>query len=186
MANGIVINFIGEINDKTTGILFFVLTNQLQSGVKEIRLNISSPGGLVFHAITVHNFILGLQDVTVHAHNLGQIDSAANVIFLAGKVRTASKAATFLMHPPKAMFNGPQAMSIEEMGERLEGLKSDETKMAGIIGACISKSPKEIIQMFKKRRTYSSEQGIELGFISRLEEYSVTPGQPTFTITNNA
>jgi len=96
----IFINFIAEISDKTSGNLLFILTDQIKSGIDKFHINISSNGGMVFHAVSIFNFLNGLEGVDVHTHNLGQIDSSANLIFLAGNKRTASKASTFLLPPP--------------------------------------------------------------------------------------
>ncbi len=181
-----IINFVGEVNEKTATQLFFILNNQLQAGNKDIRINLASPGGSVFHGITIHNFLAGLKGVNIHTHNLAQIDSVANVIFLAGKTRTANKVSTFFMHPPKAMFKGDQALSIHELKERHDGLKKDEEKLAEIIASHISKSPEEVLKMFQDRKVYSSVESKKLGFISSLEDFTAAPGIPIFTITNHA
>lgn len=180
------INFIAEINDKTSSLLMFLITEQLRAGVKNFHVNISSNGGGVFYAISIFNFLSGLKNVTIQTHNLGQIDSAANLIFLAGHKRTASKASSFLLHPPEISIQGQVALSfsIEALRERLESLQQDEIKMAEVIGERIGKDKKEILKMFKERKTYSSTDAKTKGFIQEIEEFVAEPGLPIFTITN--
>lgn len=180
----IYINFIADINEKTAGLLIYLLTEQLRAGEKNFRINLSSGGGLVFHAVTIHNFLKGLKDVHIHTHNLGQIDSGANLIFLAGKKRTASKSSTFLLHPPVMNFLQPAQLSIELLAERHQGLEKDQIKMAEIIADNIGKTTDEIINMFQERNTFSSDEAKKIGFISEIEEFVAAPGLPIFSITN--
>lgn len=184
----IFINFIAEINDKTSSLLMFLLTEQLRAGIRNFRINISSNGGGVFHAVSIFNFLSGLKDVSIQTHNLGQIDSAANLIFLAGHKRTASKASSFLLHPPQISIQGQGIMSfsIEVLKERLESLEKDQIKMAEIIAERIGKNTSDIIKMFNERKTYSSAESKDLGFIEKIDEFVAGPNIPIFTITNQA
>ena len=184
----IYINFIADINEKTSGLLIYLLTEQIRSGSKNFRINLSSGGGLLFHAVAIHNFLKGLKNVKIHTHNLGQIDSGANLIFLAGNYRTASKASTFLLHPPQMTIQsqGPAQFSIELLKEKLEGLEKDQDKMAEIIADNIGTSAKKVFQMFQDRNTFSSAEAMKLGFISKIEEFVASPGLPIFSITNQS
>lgn len=181
-----IINFVAGIDDKTSSLLLFLLTEQLRSGVNAFRINISSPGGIVFHAVSIFNFLNGLKNVNIHTHNLGQIDSGANLIFLAGRKRTASKSSSFLLHPPEMTFNGQGHFSIDLLKERLESLEKDEMKIAEIIADKIGKKQDEIVKMFRDRKTYSSLEAKELKFIIDIEEFVAESGVPIFTITNQA
>ncbi|MBU3925447.1 ATP-dependent Clp protease proteolytic subunit [Patescibacteria group bacterium] len=182
-----IINFVAGITDKTASLLMFLLTEQLRSGVSNFRINISSTGGMVFHAVSVFNFLNGLRNVHLHTHNLGQIDSGANLIFLAGQERTASKSSSFLLHQPELTIQGQGAnFSIDFLKERIESLEKDEAKMAEIIADKIGKTQQEVLQMFKSRKTYSSSEAKDLKFITQIEEFVAEPGMPIFTITNQA
>jgi ATP-dependent protease ClpP protease subunit len=186
--NTIYINFIAEINDKTTSLLLYILTEQLRAGVNSFRINISSGGGLVNYSVSIFNFLNGLTNITIHTHNLGQIDSGANLIFLAGQKRTASKASTFLLHPPQMNFQGQGLLgfSIETLRERLNSLEKDQHKMAEIISSKINRSTEDIVKMFNERKTYSSSEAKELGFISEIDDFVASPGLPIFSITNQS
>jgi ATP-dependent Clp protease protease subunit len=183
-----IINFVAGITDKTSSLLLFLLTEQLRSGTKNFRINISSNGGTVFHAVSIFNFLSGLKNVHIHTHNLGQIDSSASLIFLAGHKRTASRSSSFLLHSPEMMVQneGSSQFSIELLKEKLESLQKDEQKMAEIIGSKIGKSQEDVLEMFKNRKTYSSAEAKDLGFITEIEEFVAEPNVPIFTITNQA
>lgn len=186
----IYINFIADINDKTAGLFIYLMTEQIRSGSRNFHINISSNGGTVFHAVSIYNILHGLENVNIHTHNVGQIDSSANLIFLAGHKRTACKASTFLLHPPQMNFmqqgQGMVSLTIDTLNERLESLKKDQNKMANIIADSIGKTQAEIIQLFDKRITFSSEEALSLGFITSIEEFVARPGVPIFSITNQS
>lgn len=180
----IYINFVAEINEKTSAHLLFLLTDQLRSGVKKFHINIASNGGTVFHAVSIYNFISGLQGTEIHTHNLGQIDSSANLFFLTGHKRTASKASTFLLHPPQMNLAGNASLTIDFLKERVGSIEKDQIKMAEIIANKIGKTPDDVLAMFSARKTYSSTEALELGFIDSIEEYIGKPGVPMFSIMN--
>ncbi len=184
----IYINFVADINEKTASLLLFLLTEQLRSGVKNFRINIASNGGTVFHAVSIYNFLSGLKGVEIHTHNLGRIDSAANLIFLAGDKRTASPISSFLLHSPQITIQAQAAaqFSIETLSEILESLQKDEGKMIEIIAKKLGKSQKDIKKMFNSRKTYSPTQAISYGWVTGTEEFVATPDTPIFTITNQA
>lgn len=183
-----IINFVAGITDKTSSLLLFLLTEQFRSGTNNFRINISSGGGMIFHAVSIFNFLSGLKNVHIHTHNLGQIDSSASLIFLAGHKRTASKSSSFLLHSPEMITQsqGASQFSIELLREKLESLEKDEKKMAEIISSKIEKSQKDVLKMFKDRNTYSSAESKNLGFITEIEEFVAEPNIPIFTITNQA
>lgn len=177
----VIVNLIGEINNRTTTQFLFILSNQLQSGTKDFRINIPSPGGGVFHGITIYNFLIGLKGIVLHTHNLGQIDSVANLIYMAGNVRTASTTSTFLLHPPRAIF--PQgAYTIEDLRERVQGLESDERKLAEIIASRLTKPVKEVQEMFQLRKTYTSKEAKTLGFATKIEDFAASPDTPLYLV----
>ncbi|HOW24506.1 MAG TPA: ATP-dependent Clp protease proteolytic subunit [Bacteroidales bacterium] len=180
----IYINFIAEINEKTTSHLLFLLTDQIRSGIKKFHINIASNGGTIFHAVSIFNFLNGLEGAEIHTHNLGQLDSSANLFFLAGHKRTASKASTFLLHPPQMNVAGNASLTIDFLKERVNSIEKDQIKMAEIIADKIRKTPKEVLKMFQSRKTYSSHEALELGFIDSIQEYIGKPGIPMFSITN--
>lgn len=65
--------------------------------ITDIYLAISSLGGLVTEGLSISSLIRSLPK-TVTTHNIGQIDSVANVIFSSGKKRLTNQTATFMFH----------------------------------------------------------------------------------------
>ena len=77
--------FTAEINPTTVEKLTAVMVQAAKKLVKEVYLAISTPGGQVQAGITLYNTLSALPfDLTVH--NIGNVDSIGNVVFLSGEV----------------------------------------------------------------------------------------------------
>jgi len=76
--------------------------------VTELRIYISSKGGDTVAGFTAYNFLKSL-GVKVTTHNLSNVESIANVIFMAGSERIANPLSRFLLHPLHWGFSAPQA-----------------------------------------------------------------------------
>jgi len=76
----IYVNFHAPINAKTSQILMNVLAQQITKGENEIYILFSSGGGRVNDGVTLYNYIKALP-AKVIMHNIGVVDSIANVVF---------------------------------------------------------------------------------------------------------
>lgn len=74
----------------------------------ELKIYISSKGGDTVAGFTAYNFLKSLP-VKVTTHNLSNVESIANVIFMAGEERSANGISRFLLHPLLWGFAAPQA-----------------------------------------------------------------------------
>ena len=82
------ISFSAEIIPHTTESLIAVLANLVNQGVAHIYLTFSTPGGSVMNGMNLYNVMRGLPcDISIH--NVGNVDSIGNAIFLAGTHRYA-------------------------------------------------------------------------------------------------
>lgn len=180
------INFMANIDERRTSLLLTVISDYLKTGIKKITINISSLGGSVFHAVSLYNFIKGLKGIEVHTHNFGQVDSSANIIFLAGKIRTCSSAATFLFHGVKRIFYEKSAVNRQELKEHLESLNSDISKLAEIISINTNHSEKEVMRFFKKQKVFAAKEAKNWGLVKDIIDQTIPAGFPTIVITNQS
>ena len=74
----------------------------------EIKLYISSKGGDTVSGFSAYYFLKSL-GVKVTSLNLSNVVSIANVIYMAGEVRTANPLSRFLLHPLHWGFAAPSA-----------------------------------------------------------------------------
>jgi ATP-dependent Clp protease protease subunit len=91
------IAFIADVQTPQIAKLREALTNAVNTRVEEIQLFISSSGGNVSEGLNIAAFMKTLP-VRIVTHNIGQIDSIANVIFAAGSPRYAIQTSSFLFH----------------------------------------------------------------------------------------
>ena len=122
-------DLVGNINDE----LFHELHNAIVSqkeAIDHLHLNISSLGGSVSSAVTIYNY-LKKQNFLVTTHNLGETSSAAVLIYLAGKKRTAEKISKFIMHPIK--YNTNASLSYFQIEELLHTIDADIKNYGNIV-----------------------------------------------------
>ncbi len=104
------------------------IANALNEGFDELYILISSGGGNVYEGLATAAMIKALQ-IPVITHNIGQVDSVANVLFAAGKTRYANQNATFMFHGVSLNFE--KASFIEpQLKEQYDGLRGLRDKIA--------------------------------------------------------
>ena len=86
-----------DINASTAETLMAVVFQQMTQGVKIVHLLMSTPGGDVMAGINLYNVLSGLP-IHLITHNVGNVDSIGNAIFLAGKERYCCRHSTFMFH----------------------------------------------------------------------------------------
>ena len=122
------VSFSAEINPSTTESLIAVMANCANAQVKKVYLLLSTPGGSVMNGMNLYNVLKGMPfELTIH--NVGNVDSIGNVVFLAGKERYSTSSATFMFHG--VGFDIPPNKRLEEKDcrERLVGILSDQIRM---------------------------------------------------------
>ena len=77
------VSFSAEINPHTTESLLSVMANLVNQRVKAVHLLLSTPGGRVMNGLNIYNVLIGLP-IELVTHNVGNVDSIGNAIFLAG------------------------------------------------------------------------------------------------------
>lgn len=168
----IYIKFSSPINPQTSQILMNFLSDQINKGQKEFYFLISSPGGSVNDGVVLYNFIRALPAKIV-MHNIGIIDSIANVIFLASDERYANPASSFLFHGVGFDINQPQRFEEKELREKLAIIERDQKSIADIISERTKLEEKEVIEMFFRAKTKSPDEAKESGIIQGVKPASI-------------
>src|SRR5271165_2415692 len=146
------ISFSAEIVPHTTESLIALLGQQVNQGVQVVQLLLSTPGGSVMHGMNLYNVLRALP-VTLITHNVGNVDSIGNAIFLAGAKRYACPHSTFMFHG--VGFDVPQQMRIEEkfLRERLDGITSDQKRIGSVIEERTRIDKEAIARLFLEAQT---------------------------------
>src|ERR1700693_1709158 len=89
------VSFSAEINAATTESLISVMSNLVNQKVTTVYLLLSTPGGSVMHGLNLYNLFRGFPFELI-THNVGNVDSIGNAVFLAGSKRYAAPHSTFM------------------------------------------------------------------------------------------
>jgi ATP-dependent Clp protease, protease subunit len=103
-----VIHFNGPINLATTERIRRQCLTALKKKAEAIDLHFSSTGGATDHGFSLYHFLRSLP-VPLTVHNMGNVDSIAVIIFLAGDKRYACPHSRFLLHALKWNFDAGSA-----------------------------------------------------------------------------
>jgi len=150
-------------------------------GTGRIHLLISTPGGSVFHGISVYNYLRGLP-VELVTHNFGAVDSTGLVVFSAGKTRLSVPNARILMHGVSATVPGPAALTEDQLQESLKSLRIDASYIARIIAEHSRKTEKEIHEAMLVKTTFDPKEAIAFGLVDRIEPVEIPAGTNVYAI----
>ena len=161
---------------KVNKFIKFTIDAIQQHNPTEIYYLISSNGGDVDSGFTLYNFLLSLQSkMTITMHNIGTIDSIANVIFLAGQKRFAAPNASFLYHGIVMNFNtgGVGRTVLKENLSRLDGM---ETRMAETISMNSKLTTVELKEFFQQGEGKDVKFALEKEVIHEIKNPAVPKG----------
>ena len=176
----IYINFSAEINSNTSEALMNFLADQINKGEREFYILISSPGGSTTDGITLYNFINSLPGKVI-MHNIGIIDSIANVIFLAGKERYATLHSSFLFHGVAFNITQPGPLGEKELKEKIKIIERDQKLISEIIAERTKFPVEEIRKLFLEAQTKTPEEAKEIGLIQEVKDVKIPEGAKVFS-----
>jgi ATP-dependent protease ClpP protease subunit len=172
-----------EISIEKTKALMGICTEAVQQyGAKTLYFQFSSGGGHVDSAITLYNFLKSLP-CKIIMHNTGSIDSAANVVFMAGDERYAAPHTSFLFHGVSYGFGSE--VKYAQIKEGLSLLTIAEQKIAGILADNTKLSKKEITESFREGKSQSATFAKSKGVVSDLKDVDLPEGTPILAINTS-
>jgi ATP-dependent protease ClpP protease subunit len=150
-------------------------------GVREVYLLLSTPGGSVMNGLNLYNVLRSLP-VKLTTHNVGNVDSIGNAVFLAGQERYACPHSTFMFHG--VGFDVPAQTRLEEkpLRERLQSILADQKRIGAIIGERTRLKSRQIENLFKQARTKDANYAREVGIVDDILEATIPDGAPIFSL----
>lgn len=106
------------------------VSDLLAKGVKEVHVLISSTGGDVGAAVAGYNVLRALP-VDLSTYNLGDVDSAASILFMAGARRRCAPSSRFLFHEVRAGIREAD-LTRADLQDRVASVQSDIDRIKGI------------------------------------------------------
>lgn len=157
----------GGIDPNTAHQLVTWVNSQIFDGrVSKLTVFLSSIGGDVDSAIRIYAYLKGLP-IEVETIGFSQIDSAANTIFLAGKVRKALDGCRFFLHEGTFTI-GNQTASLHAHEETLTVLKELLKRNIEIIAVETKKDVKKIGDILKDGKIYSTKEALDFGIATEI------------------
>ena len=139
--------FTAEISPQTVESLIQAFSKIAEQNIPEVYFAFSTPGGEVAQGITLYNFLRGVP-FKLTVHNIGNVDSIGNAIFLAANTRYACEHSTFMFHG--VGFNQPSGRFEEkQVREMLDGISADQKRIGSIISEHTDISGNEVGELFR-------------------------------------
>lgn len=185
MEKALAIKFFAPVNEVSANALMNVLDQAINQGVNNVTLLISTPGGSVFHGLSLYNYLRGLPLQKLTTHNFGSVDSIGVVMYCAGQERFSSPQARFLIHGVSAGFQGSQNLEEPQLEERLKGLRIDIENIAKVVAANTGKTPEDVTESMLKRTTLNPDQAKDWGLVHSIKSDLFPAGTQVVSITVN-
>ena len=117
-------------------------------------------------------------------HGLGNIDSCAVNIFLAGNHRYATSDATFLLHGVSRTFGKDDSFTVEKLYSEFISLQKDQEKVISNILSNTNYSEKELKNDLAVGMTLNANEAKNKGIISEIKEYEICQETPYLQVSN--
>jgi ATP-dependent protease ClpP protease subunit len=174
------VSFSAEINPSTTENLIAVMANCANLKVKKVCLLLSTPGGNVMNGLNLYNILKGMP-FELTTHNVGNVDSIGNAVFLAGALRYACARATFMFHGVGFDMTNVH-LEEKDLQERLESLLNDQRRIGAIITDRTKISERDVADLFRQAQTKDANYALTNGIISEVREVNIASGIPIVSL----
>lgn len=166
--NELYVRFMAPVLPQTTAQLFQIVDRAIQAKVERLHFMISSPGGSVFHGLSIYNFLKGVPFET-YTYNFGSVDSIGVVIFCSGARRFSVPHARFLIHGVQFNVQGNAAFDEKGLEEHLKSLRIDQENIARVIADTSGKPLHKIEEDMNARTTLTPQQAKDYGLVHEIQ-----------------
>jgi ATP-dependent protease ClpP protease subunit len=175
------VSFSAEINVNTAEALIATIANLANQSVARVVLLISSPGGDVMSGMNAYNVLRALP-IELVTHNVGNVDSIGNAVFLAGEHRYACPGSTFMFHGVAFIAEAGKQFDEKLLTERLDSVLADQKRIGAIIEERSALTSKQIKPLFRDAQTKDAEWAVGAGIVHEIKDAEVPPGVPVIPL----
>jgi ATP-dependent protease ClpP protease subunit len=168
------VSFVRPINSDTASPLLNACNQVVNSGARQLNLLLSSPGGQIDPGFAIYNQLIALP-IELITHNIGSIDSTANIIFLCGIRRLSCANSTFLFHGIHWLFPSPTEVIKPKLMEIVSSLQAAENRMRDVIVSKSSLTIQEVDVFFAEGANKDAPFALSKGIIHAIEEVNIPP-----------
>ena len=171
------VSFSAEISQHTMEALLGVTGDLVRKKVSAVYLMLSTPGGGVMQGMTLYNVLRALPFKLI-THNVGNVDSIGNIVFLAGEERYSSPHSTFMFHGVGFDVNSPTRFEEKLLRESTNSVIADQERMAAILSERTGLKTDEIKALFLESVTKDPDYALSNGIIHGIRDIKIPDGAP--------
>ena len=164
------ISFNGSVNEEKVRAFITEIKNLVDKNpdATSLTIYISSPGGSVDIAVELFNFPK-LLDCKVRTVNTSYVNSAAIIIFAAGKERISLSHSSFYIHSITKNLNGN--FTADDLLREATEMSTNTDKVATILAGISNKHKSYWKRLMRKGCLLTSQKAKEVGLINDILEY---------------
>lgn len=171
------LSFSGEISPGSAQGLIATLSECCNQGVRRVYMMFSTPGGSVMHGMNLYNVMRALP-IGLTIHNVGNVDSIGNVVFLAGDRRYACAHSTFMFHGVGFDMDGKQRLDEKLLREQLETVHAEHKRIGAVIQERSRLDDSAVQELFLQQQTKDAIFAAEYGIVDEIRDVKIPPGAP--------
>ena len=171
------LSFSGEIGAGTSQTLIATLSECCNQNIKRAYLMFSTPGGSVMHGMNLYNVLRALP-IELTIHNIGNVDSIGNVVFLAGDKRYACPQSTFMFHGVGFDMEGRQRLEEKLLREHLETVHAEHKRIGAVIQERSRLGDDAVQELFLEQQTKDALFAAKYGIVDEIRDIHIPPGVP--------
>lgn len=156
------------INAEKAENILKLIKEKVSDDCTHIHLAIQSPGGSVPIALALANLLLAFS-CPITTYNIGNVDSAALIIFAAGTKRICLPKALFHTHPISKKVEGMQTM--ETLSSLIGEIAEDTRRVTEFLAHRTNEPASTWKALMSKAHIISSEEALKIGLVHSIEEY---------------
>jgi ATP-dependent Clp protease protease subunit len=166
----LLINFYANVTEKSVNDLIMFLTQSLaqQNSEKpydELIIQISSSGGSSDHGLLAFNFLKQIQ-IPKTTIGMGNVDSAAIMLFCAGDKRMTMPSCRFVLHQALLNINGQfDSKKLTELGNMTKRITDD---YASVIHKTTNQKKVNVVKKINEGTVLSSNEAQDFGLVTEI------------------
>ncbi len=158
------------------------MANCANQKVKTVYLLLSTPGGNVMNGLNIYNVLLGMPFELI-THNVGNVDSIGNAIFLAGNKRYACPHSTFMFHGVGFdLKNHTGRLEEKNLKESLASILTDHKRIGSIITERTKLDEKVVASLFSEAQTKDATYAVSTGIVHEVKDVQIPPGSSVVSL----
>ena len=173
------ISFSAEINANTTESLIALLAQQINEGTTDVYLMVSTPGGSIMNGLNLYNVLKALP-INLTTHNVGNIDSIGNALFLAGQQRYACPHSTFMFHGVGIDLKAGYRLEQKNLDEHRQTILADTKRIEDLLRDHTTLNERQVRALFKQAGTKDADYARRVGIVHDVRDVDIPAGTPIF------